>query len=359
MKWNNFLIRGIQMESKFKKIKRLKKEISIHELIKTHPIITIFSMLLSFINLLVSIFEAEKSWNTWWFPTLVSTTVLFVSYLTLKATLLWNRYRALKDFSESIHEFIKDTSITDVEYLSKLDKEDERFLQSPVIERLYDLNESEIISEQRLFNKKYSSWTKEYLKTVFYELDKFLENTTGNNVDITLQLLTEQYNPDKQNMFYDSFVDKNRKSTKNRNPMVLNDTMEALIHFKENKKYFLIRECDTLVFCLSTVNISNKPPVFFGFISFKFEESIDESSSNFQLIINCLIAKVEELCYYVKVLGSSYGLFPSAVYNAAIQIEDEERQMEYINMAVELDRQLDFLKFIYEDFTSRGVTNND
>ena len=99
--------------------------------------------------------------------------------------------------------------------------------------------------------------------------------------------------------------------------------------------------------------------IFFGFISFKFEKSIDESSSNFQLIINCLIAKVEELCYYVKVLGSSYGLFPSAVYNAAIQIEDEKRRMEYINMAVELDRQLDFLKFIYEDFTSRGVTNND
>lgn len=224
--------------------------------------------------------------------------------------------------------------------------------------QLYRLTPHEISKEQRVFNKKYSSWTKTYLKSVFDELDSFLEDSTNDHVDITLQLLTEKFNPSTVNLYYDSFVDKNRKSTKNHNPVVLNDTMESLIHFKENVKRYSIREGNTLVFALSTVNISNNPPVLYGFISFKFDD-INEDSEQFKLLVDCLIAKVEELCYYIKVLESSYRLYPAAVYSAGELIENDIERKEYIDMAVKLGEDLDFLRCIYTDFISGGIDNDD
>lgn len=336
----------------------LKKNLKILELYKEHPFITLISGLYGLLNFGLSVWGIYKSSKNLWIISILVVSIIFLLIFAIIVVSLWSRYRYLKNFSNSIHEFIKDTSLTDIEYLSKLEKEDERFLQSPLMNRLYLLTPDEISKEQRVFNKKYSSWTKTYLKSIFDELDSFLEDSTNNHVDITLQLLTEKFNPSTVNLYYDSFVDKNRKSTKNHNPVVLNDTMESLIHFKENVKRYSIREGNTLVFALSTVNIENNPPVLYGFISFKFN-SIDEESEQFKLLADCLIAKVEVLCYYMKVLESSYRLYSAAVYAAGELIEDDIERTQYIDMAVKLGEDLDFLRCIYADFISGGIDNDD
>lgn len=340
------------------RLSRFKKSLKILELYKEHPIITLTSGLYGLLNFALSMWAIFQSSQNLWIISILVVLMIILLYFAIKGVSLWSRYRYLKNFSNSIHTFIKDTSLTDIEYLSKLEKEDERFLQSPLINQLYRLTFHEIKKEQRVFNKKYSSWTKTYLKSVFDELDNFLEASTSEHVDITLQLLTERFNPSKVNLYYDAFVDKNRKSIKNHSPVVLNDTMESLIHFKENIKRYSIREGNTLVFALSTVNINNNPPVLYGFISFKFN-SIDEESEQFKLLADCLIAKVEELCYYIKVLEGSYRLFPAAVYSAAEAIKDDSELNEYIDMAIQLGEELDFLRCIYTDFISGGIDNYD
>lgn len=335
-----------------------KEDLKILKLYKEHPIVTLITSLYGLLNFGLSVWAIFISSQGLLLISVLIVSMVVLFFFVIIGVSLWNRYRYLKNFSNSIHAFIKDTSLTDIEYLSKLEKEDERFLQSPLMNQLYRLTPHEISKEQRVFNKKYSSWTKTYLKSVFDELDSFLEDSTNDHVDITLQLLTEKFNPSTVNLYYDSFVDKNRKSTKNHNPVVLNDTMESLIHFKENVKRYLIREGNTLVFALSTVNISNNPPVLYGFISFKFDD-INEDSEQFKLLVDCLIAKVEELCYYIKVLESSYRLYPAAVYSAGELIENDIERKEYIDMAVKLGEDLDFLRCIYTDFISGGIDNDD
>lgn len=335
-----------------------KEDLKILKLYKEHPIVTLITSLYGLLNFGLSVWAIFISSQGLLLISVLIVSMVVLFFFVIIGVSLWNRYRYLKNFSNSIHAFIKDTSLTDIEYLSKLEKEDERFLQSPLMNQLYRLTPHEISKEQRVFNKKYSSWTKTYLKSVFDELDSFLEDSTNDHVDITLQLLTEKFNPSTVNLYYDSFVDKNRKSTKNHNPVVLNDTMESLIHFKENVKRYSIREDNTLVFALSTVNISNNPPVLYGFISFKFDD-INEDSEQFKLLVDCLIAKVEELCYYIKVLESSYRLYPAAVYSAGELIENDIERKEYIDMAVKLGEDLDFLRCIYTDFISGGIDNDD
>lgn len=335
-----------------------KEDLKILELYKEHPIVTLITSLYGLLNFGLSVWAIFISSQGLLLISVLIVSMVVLFFFVIIGVSLWNRYRYLKNFSNSIHAFIKDTSLTDIEYLSKLEKEDERFLQSPLMNQLYRLTPHEISKEQRVFNKKYSSWTKTYLKSVFDELDSFLEDSTNDHVDITLQLLTEKFNPSTVNLYYDSFVDKNRKSTKNHNPVVLNDTMESLIHFKENVKRYSIREGNTLVFALSTVNINNNPPVLYGFISFKFDD-INEDSEQFKLLVDCLIAKVEELCYYIKVLESSYRLYPAAVYSAGELIENDIERKEYIDMAVKLGEDLDFLRCIYTDFISGGIDNDD
>lgn len=335
-----------------------KEDLKILKLYKEHPIVTLITSLYGLLNFGLSVWAIFISSQGLLLISVLIVSMVVLFFFVIIGVSLWNRYRYLKNFSNSIHAFIKDTSLTDIEYLSKLEKEDERFLQSPLMNQLYRLTPHEISKEQRVFNKKYSSWTKTYLKSVFDELDSFLEDSTNDHVDITLQLLTEKFNPSTVNLYYDSFVDKNRKSTKNHNPVVLNDTMESLIHFKENVKRYSIREGNTLVFALSTVNISNNPPVLYGFISFKFDD-INEDSEQFKLLVDCLIAKVEELCYYIKVLESSYRLYPAAVYSAGELIENDIERKEYIDMAVKLGEDLDFLRCIYTDFISGGIDNDD
>ncbi|HEM5030363.1 TPA: hypothetical protein U1199_000462 [Streptococcus suis] len=342
----------------FERFSRLKKGLKILELYKEHPIITLISGLYGLLNFGLSVWVISQSSQELWIISVVAVSMIILFFFWIIGVSLWSKYRYLKNFSNSIHIFIKDTSLTDIEYLSKLEKEDERFLQSPLMNQLYRLTPQEIRKEQRVFNKKYSSWTKTYLKSVFDELDSFLEDSINGHVDITLQLLTERFNPSKVNLYYDAFVDKNRKSTKNHSPVVLNDTMELLIHFKEHVKRYSIRDGNTLVFALSTVNINNDPPVLYGFISFKFN-SIDEESEQFKLLLDCLIAKVEELCYYIKVLEGSYRLYPAAVYSAAEAIESENERNEYIDMAIKLGEDLDFLRCIYTDFISGGIDNDD
>ena len=332
-----------------------KEDLKILKLYKEHPIVTLITSLYGLLNFGLSVWAIFISSQGLLLISVLIVSMVVLFFFVIIGVSLWNRYRYLKNFSNSIHAFIKDTSLTDIEYLSKLEKEDERFLQSPLMNQLYRLTPHEISKEQRVFNKKYSSWTKTYLKSVFDELDSFLEDSTNDHVDITLQLLTEKFNPSTVNLYYDSFVDKNRKSTKNHNPVVLNDTMESLIHFKENVKRYSIREGNTLVFALSTVNISNNPPVLYGFISFKFDD-INEDSEQFKLLVDCLIAKVEELCYYIKVLESSYRLYPAA---AGELIENDIERKEYIDMAVKLGEDLDFLRCIYTDFISGGIDNDD
>lgn len=335
-----------------------KEDLKILKLYKEHPIVTLITSLYGLLNFGLSVWAIFISSQGLLLISVLIVSMVVLFFFVIIGVSLWNRYRYLKNFSNSIHAFIKDTSLTDIDYLSKLEKEDERFLQSPLMNQLYRLTPHEISKEQRVFNKKYSSWTKTYLKSVFDELDSFLEDSTNDHVDITLQLLTEKFNPSTVNLYYDSFVDKNRKSTKNHNPVVLNDTMESLIHFKENVKRYSIREGNTLVFALSTVNISNNPPVLYGFISFKFDD-INEDSEQFKLLVDCLIAKVEELCYYIKVLESSYRLYPAAVYSAGELIENDIERKEYIDMAVKLGEDLDFLRCIYTDFISGGIDNDD
>lgn len=335
-----------------------KEDLKILKLYKEHPIVTLITSLYGLLNFGLSVWAIFISSQGLLLISVLIVSMVVLFFFVIIGVSLWNRYRYLKNFSNSIHAFIKDTSLTDIEYLSKLEKEDERFLQSPLMNQLYRLTPHEISKEQRVFNKKYSSWTKTYLKSVFDELDSFLEDSTNDHVDITLQLLTEKFNPSTVNLYYDSFVDKNRKSTKNHNPVVLNDTMESLIHFKENVKRYSIREGNTLVIALSTVNISNNPPVLYGFISFKFDD-INEDSEQFKLLVDCLIAKVEELCYYIKVLESSYRLYPAAVYSAGELIENDIERKEYIDMAVKLGEDLDFLRCIYTDFISGGIDNDD
>lgn len=335
-----------------------KEDLKILELYKEHPIVTLITSLYGLLNFGLSVQAIFISSQGLLLISVLIVSMVVLFFFVIIGVSLWNRYRYLKNFSSSIHAFIKDTSLTDIEYLSKLEKEDERFLQSPLMNQLYRLTPHEISKEQRVFNKKYSSWTKTYLKSVFDELDSFLEDSTNDHVDITLQLLTEKFNPSTVNLYYDSFVDKNRKSTKNHNPVVLNDTMESLIHFKENVKRYSIREGNTLVFALSTVNINNNPPVLYGFISFKFDD-INEDSEQFKLLVDCLIAKVEELCYYIKVLESPYRLYPAAVYSAGELIENDIERKEYIDMAVKLGEDLDFLRCIYTDFISGGIDNDD
>lgn len=342
----------------FERFSRLKKGLKILELYKEHPIITLISGLYGLLNFGLSVWAISQSSQELWIISVVAVSMIILFFFWIIGVYLWSKYRYLKNFSNSIHTFIKDTSLTDIEYLSKLEKEDERFLQSPLMNQLYRLTPHEIRKEQRVFNKKYSSWTKTYLKSVFDELDSFLEDSINGHVDITLQLLTERFNPSKVNLYYDAFVDKNRKSTKNHSPVVLNDTMELLIHFKEHVKRYSIRDGNTLVFALSTVNINNAPPVLYGFISFKFN-SIDEEYEQFKLLLDCLIAKVEELCYYIKVLEGSYRLYPAAVYSAAEAIESENERNEYIDMAIKLGEDLDFLRCIYTDFISGGIDNDD
>lgn len=335
-----------------------KEDLKILELYKEHPIVTLITSVYGLLNFGLSVWAIFISSQGLLLISVLIVSMVVLFFFVIIGVSLWNRYRYLKNFSNSIHAFIKDTSLTDIEYLSKLEKEDERFLQSPLMNQLYRLTPHEISKEQRVFNKKYSSWTKTYLKSIFDELDSFLEDSTNDHVDITLQLLTEKFNPSTVNLYYDSFVDKNRKSTKNHNPVVLNDTMESLIHFKENVKRYSIREGNTLVFALSTVNINNNPPVLYGFISFKFDD-INEDSEQFKLLVDCLIAKVEELCYYIKVLESSYRLYPAAVYSAGELIENDIERKEYIDMAVKLGEDLDFLRCIYTDFISGGIDNDD
>ena len=175
------------------------------------------------------------------------------------------------------------------------------------------------------------------------------------------QKLTLNFNSDNQSTSFKKFsfcIFQANAPDGKRPHLLFLPNFEEPSYLKENVKRYSIREGNTLVFALSTVNIDNNPPVLYGFISFKFN-SIDEESEQFKLLADCLIAKVEVLCYYIKVLESSYRLYPAAVYAAGVSIEDDDKSREYIDMAVELGEDLDFLRCIYADFISGGIDNDD
>lgn len=323
--------------------------------IKQHSLFIFLTTIVAVINLFFSFSSLWNKLNGYVIFWLVFS-IIIISALLYKLVDVWNKYQIYNKFANNVHSFMKDTVLTDVEFLSKLEKEDDRFVSAPIQDFLPELTEENLLKEFEIFSKKYSSWSKEYFKAIFdEELERLIKEFLGSEAEITLQLLTKEYKYNQENYYYDSFVEKKRKSIKNSSPRMLNDTMEALIHFKENKTTYMIRNDYTVLIPLTTINMHNETPTIFGFVSFTFQYKIKDFPIKFNLLIDCLIAKCEDICYYIKTLGNSYTLFYVKLYSLVKNAKGPKE--EYIEKVSNMLTEMDFLECIFKDF-STGVNED-
>ena len=91
------------------------------------------------------------------------------------------------------------------------------------------------------------------------------------------------------------------------------------------------------------------------FVSFTFQYKIKDFPIKFNLLIDCLIAKCEDICYYIKTLGNSYTLFYVKLYSLVKNAKGPKE--EYIEKVSNMLTEMDFLECIFKDF-STGVNED-